>query len=511
LGGWLLGLRHALWLLLASVGWAAILTVASVFQGWEPLPSASGFGFWLATSAVWVIGYLAMRLILQAHEKRLNDISALQEKLEEKIAALAKQEKAARINAERVTQILKASPLPITVADFNTGAYVDVNVAWERFFGHEKHDVIGKTSIDLGFWRDMQDRQGWIDQFNAEGRVSGLEVSFAMRSGGSRTFLLSSERFVYGDQDCVLTMSVDVSERKKLEKDLLLLNASLEHRVAERTDALNLVNQELRQTMENLQRAQEELIESAKLASLGSMVAGISHELNTPLGNAITSASSLSEALQSMQRDMAAGTLKKSALEVFFQRAAEGVDLTLRSVQRAAVLVTSFKKVAADQESERRREFDLAQTISDVIETMRAGLRNQQIELVLDLESGIAMDGFPGPLGQMVMNLLDNARKHAFDGRAGKTITVVVRGRGPDKALLEVHDNGNGISPKNVGHIFDPFFTTKMGQGGTGLGLSVSHRIVSKVLGGKISVDSEEGLGTKFRVVLPRIAPGVVN
>jgi PAS domain S-box-containing protein len=404
-----------------------------------------------------------------------------------------------------------ASPLPITVATFSTGVYVDVNPAWERFFHYRKQDVLGKTSIDLGFWNDMRDRQGWIDRFNADGRVSDYEVTFKMRDGSPRVFMISSERFMYGNEECVLTMSVDVTTRKQLEADLKSLNASLEQRVEDRTRALDQSHHELIAAMDSLQLAQEELVQSEKLASLGSMVAGVAHELNTPLGNAMVTASTMSADVKTMRTTLVQGSIRKSELDSFMHRMSEGVDLTQRSVARAVALVSSFKQVAVDQASERRREFDLAQVVHEVMDTLRPSIKRNGITLEVEISSGIQLESFPGPLGQVLMNLVTNAVTHAFDGRNGGRILVSAAMTGLSELALTVQDDGAGIAQHHLGQIFDPFFTTRLGQGGSGLGLSISHRIVTKVLGGQIAVSSAVGQGARFELSLPINAPSFVH
>jgi PAS domain S-box-containing protein len=446
----------------------------------------------------------------QAVEHMLDLLASRLNGLQQQSAQMAEQEQHARLNELRVAQILKASPLPITVGNLHTGVYVRVNPAWERHFQYREAEVLGKTSIDLGFWKDMNERQGWIERFNAEGRVSGYEVSFRMQDGQTRVFLLSSERFVYGSEDCVLTMSVDVTERKALESELLQLNSHLEQRVLERTQALDRSNQELLLTMQTLERTQQELTESDKLASLGSLVAGVAHELNTPIGNALMAASSMADEVVRMQQTVASGAMKRSAFEHFMARVAEGSDLTLRSLQRAVVLISSFKQVAVDQASERRRSFDLAQVLTEVIDTLRPQLKRASARLELKLHEGITMDSYPGPLGQVIINLFTNAVAHGLEGRDSGLITVSTRRLGDGRVQIHVADNGAGIAAEHLGQIFDPFFTTKLGRGGSGLGLSVSHRIVTKVLGGQISIRSRPGQGARFELKLPTSAPEVV-
>jgi PAS domain S-box-containing protein len=511
IAGWLLGKRQALWLWLASMAWLVILTLAALNNWWTPLPTIGPIGSLLALSTIWIVGFMCMQLVFNSYQKHASQIEALNASLREQIAALDRQQLNMQQAELRVKQILNASPLPITVADHTSGAYLDVNPAWERKFGYEKDCVVGKTSVDLGFWKSMQQRQAWIDRFAADGRISGHEVTFHMQDGGERIFWLSSERFIYGEQDCVLTMSVDVTDRIRMEHDLMDLNATLEQRVSARTLELDEANAHLRKAMESLQKTQHELIQSETLAALGSLVAGVAHELNTPLGNALLSASTLSDHIHHLSTALASGAVKKSALSTFLVEMAQGADLTQRSLQRAVELISSFKQVAVDQSSERRRTFELAQTVKEVTDTQRFNLKNQQVQLLISIPPGITMESFPGPFGQVVMNLVDNALLHAFGSGAG-SIRIDAAHR-PTESLvqLSVSDDGIGIPEENVALIFDPFFTTRLGQGGSGLGLAVSHRIVSKILGGKIQVFSELGKGTRFDITLPLIAPHAIT
>ena len=510
MGGWLLGMRQALYLLVASISWITVLVFVAGNGAWTPIPNAIDGGYWLPMASVWVVGYLVLRQVFDVHHNSMAEIKALNLHLAEKVDELARQESATRTNEQRVLQLLNASPLPITVANFASGVYVDVNPAWERFFQFSRPEVMGKTSIDLGFWQDLRQRQGWIDRFSAEGRVSAYEVNFLMRDGTPRVFLLSSERFFYGDEDCVLTMSVDVTDRKRMESELKMLNTELELRVSERTHALDQSNRELLATMDTLKRTQDELINSEKLASLGSLVAGVAHELNTPLGNAMVCASTMASDVEAMESDLVAGSLKKSVFENFIRRVKEGTQLTLRSVERALSLITSFKQVAVDQDSERRRTFDLAQTLDEVLDTLRPGIKLRPLQLEVDFCDAVAMDSFPGPLGQVVMNVVTNAVNHAFDGMQAGVIRVSAVRQSDSVVRVSIEDNGLGIPTEHLGQIFDPFFTTKLGRGGSGLGLSISHRITSKVLGGNLTVHSVVGQGTRFDLVLPVKAPFVV-
>ena len=287
---------------------------------------------------------------------------------------------------------------------------------------------------------------------------------------------------------------------KRQYQAVLDLSASLEQRVAERT-------LELEAALEKLRLTQNDLVQAGTLASLGSTVAGISHELNTPIGNALTVATSLQNRVREVRRAATEGTLRKSGLDEFLRAADEMSELIDRSVSRAADLVTSFKQVAIDQTSERRREFLLHELVSDIVATLRPGFKTRTITIDVTVPPGLVCDSYPGPLGQVLTNLIQNAVVHAFDeapeGHIGITAEV------NDKQIaLAVSDNGKGMSAATLVHAFDPFFTTRLGQGGSGLGLSICHRLATSVLGGELSATSTPGSGSRFVLIFPQQAPG---
>jgi signal transduction histidine kinase len=211
-----------------------------------------------------------------------------------------------------------------------------------------------------------------------------------------------------------------------------------------------------------------------------------------------------------MEQSLGDGSLKKSVFENFMLRVKEGTELTLRSLESAVSLIASFKQVAVDQDSERRRTFDLAQTLNEVLDTLRPVLKRSRMHLDINLCEGVSMDSFPGPLGQVVINLITNAINHGFDGLDSGTICITAVRQSDSAVRVSIEDYGVGIPTEHLGQIFDPFFTTKLGRGGSGLGLSISHRITTKVLGGNLTVHSVVGQGTRFDLVLPVKAPSVV-
>jgi len=241
-------------------------------------------------------------------------------------------------------------------------------------------------------------------------------------------------------------------------------------------------------------------------------VAGVAHELNTPIGNALVTASALHELAERTQEAALAGSMKKSTFHDFMAQMNDGASLMHKSLSRAVELIGSFKQVAVDQESERRRTFDLHQMVHEVIDTLRPSIKKSDVRIALSIPEGVEMESFPGPLGQVLMNLVNNALIHGLDGVADGVVEVSATASADARSVtLRVADNGRGIAPEHLAHVFDPFFTTKLGQGGSGLGLAVSHRIATRVLGGRLRAQSQPGQGSRFELTIPRVAPAVVN
>jgi signal transduction histidine kinase len=238
-------------------------------------------------------------------------------------------------------------------------------------------------------------------------------------------------------------------------------------------------------------------VQSEKLASLGAMVAGISHELNTPIGNTVTVSSTLQAQVKDFKKLVDSGQLRKSDLTDFLGLLNEMADVIVRSTQRAAELVTSFKQVAVDRSSERRRDFDLADLVQELVTALKPSMRKFEITIAVDIAPGIACDSYPGPVGQVVTNLIQNAVTHAFSAEKFGTIFINAQVDGA-WVVMQVRDDGKGMDEHTLKHAFDPFFTTRLGQGGSGLGLSVSHRIATTVLGGTLSASSVAGEGSSF-------------
>ena len=299
----------------------------------------------------------------------------------------------------------------------------------------------------------------------------------------------------------------DITERKQNEIALREFNITLERKIAERTEALQKALKDLGSVIENLEQTQDEQVRSENLAALGSMVAGVAHELNTPIGNSLMVASHLVGICLKMKESIKTG-LKKSVLDEFIESTDSAGDVLVRNLGKAAELVSSFKQVAVDQTSSQRRSFQLAEMVAEVVTSVGPTIRKTPFIVEQNIADDISMDSYPGPLGQVVTNLINNGIIHGFDGRkTGRICIEAEKPAGDGQLVLKIRDDGNGIPADILPRIFDPFFTTRLGQGGSGLGLNIVHNVVFGVLGGRINVESVPGEGTCFTLVLPLLAP----
>ncbi|GJJ01390.1 hypothetical protein RugamoR64_19280 [Duganella rhizosphaerae] len=277
------------------------------------------------------------------------------------------------------------------------------------------------------------------------------------------------------------------------------LNVELEARVRQRT-------LKLEQALETVQAMQTELVRAEKMAALGSLVAGIAHELNTPIGNCVTVASTLQGHAAQIGEELRQERPRRSVLEQTGAALAQGSEILVRNLLRAATLVTSFKQVAVDQAGDARRRFDLSLVVEEVAQMLEP-MYLKRHRLHLRLAPGMAMDSYPGALGQVLTNFVSNAVNHGFEGMEHGNMTLRTEPVGDDHVLLEFRDDGRGIAPEHLARVFDPFFTTKLGQGGSGLGMHIVYNLTTGMLGGTVSLESPPGGGVSLRLVLPRAAP----
>lgn len=344
--------------------------------------------------------------------------------------------------------------------------------------------------------------------------IRRLQVQEALRTKSPRTFEEERDAFYYaitiypilddeGAPRQIASFSRDITAQRENEATILRMNEGLELRVRERTSQLEAANRELTATLEQLTHAHKQLVESEKMASLGGLVAGVAHEINTPVGIGVTAASHLEAKTKALLDEYKAGGLKRARLEEYLNVCDESTRMILSNLKRAAELIRSFKQVAVDRSTEDRRSFKLHGYLDEVLLSLRPHLKKTEHEVVVDCDPELTMDSFPGALSQVITNLVMNSLVHAFDpGQAGR-IGIGAKLKDGMVELIYV-DNGKGIAPEHLDKIFEPFYTTRRGRGGTGLGLHILYNLVTQQLHGQVRCESVLGQGTTFTLLLPQ-------
>lgn len=401
-----------------------------------------------------------------------------------------------RASEDKLRSLFALSPLGINLQDID-GRYIEANEAFLSIVGYEHDELIGRNCYELIPDEFLEGEPTRLQRLHETGIVPAYEKSYRRKDGtlvpvSTTTVLVTGadgDRFKW-------TIVEDITLRREAEEAQRKLNTELERLVTERTA--------------ELQSAMEGLMRSEKLASLGSLVAGVAHEISTPVGNASLAASTLASAVRHFE-PLLQGKLTRSELEGFIGQVKLGTEITTRNIERVSNLIQSFKQVAVDQTSSQRRTFLLKEVVDEIITTMHPSIRRAGVKAVVDTAPEIELDSYPGPLGQVLTNLINNALIHAFPkGQAGTQGEPRIDLRASQKGTdlhLTVGDNGVGIPPSALGRIFDPFFTSRLGQGGSGLGLHIVHNIIVEMLAGTIDVASQPGQGTTFTIIIPIVTP----
>lgn len=290
---------------------------------------------------------------------------------------------------------------------------------------------------------------------------------------------------------------LDTAEQQSLEH-----SQELENKINKRTQALKESNQELLSTLEKLHQFQSQLVESEKMASLGDMVAGVAHEVNTPIGLGVTASTLLADRLDEIKNAFDNKTLKSSQLKKFLYDSSENIAIIYRNLNRAADLILSFKKVAVDQSSEDIRTFEVKELLREVLLTLRPQLNSLPYIIDIDCPDDLTVTSKPGPINQILINLIMNSVIHGFEGREQGRITITVMPLSKQLNIL-FKDDGVGVNEAIKHKVFEPFTTTKRGEGGSGLGMHLVYNLVTQALGGSIVLSSELGKGVSIEINFP--------
>lgn len=405
----------------------------------------------------------------------------------------------------RLKTLIETLPDLIWLQD-NQGRFINCNSRFERFIGLPEAQLQGLQAEDVlpaplaGSFHDAAQlaqkenrpvlSQQWIS-YSGDGHQEYVDII--------HTPFLNQHQQLEG----VIGIARDVTAFKRTEEELLRHRDQLEFMVEARTTQLSDVIAQLRQ-------AQHQLVEAEKLAALGAIIAGLSHELNTPLGNVLTLGSTLETELQRLQAALTQGTLTRPVLERYISHSQEMVSLLNRAAQRSTDLIADFKQVATDQIAEQRCAFDMAAQVSSRLDELRPALQQAQIQVECQLAAQLICDSFPAVVGKIVTHLLQNVLTHAFNLTAEhpplRQLTLSLQQHG-NQLELQCRDNGIGMSAASLARVFHPFFTLDMSKG-AGIGLPVCKRLALSVLGGDLEVSATLGQGCCFVLRMPLIAPG---
>lgn len=494
LAGWVLGDRWLYGLTAATLLWLLGLGTAESLGWFIPRPRAGTLQVTLQVMAVIsvfaVFPRFARQHLIEGRDRALR----LSASLSAGHAELARRERELQLLLDNV---------PAAVASFTAGSELRrCNVRYAALFGATPEALIGRhireyvpaVALDqvMPYWNLAMQGQGqWYRRTNvdpASGEQRWLEAGIL-------------PEFQAGQVVGLFALLVDVTDKVVAEREIQALNAELEQRVERRT-------QELAQAMASLHEQRQELLRSQARATLSAMIAKVSHELASPIGNSALMTGTLTELARELETMVQQRQLRKSSLLQLSQTLAEGSALMQKNLDRAQTLLRNFRQVAADQASEQQRVFDLAEVVSEVLVSLGPSLKGSPHRVELLIPPGIEMDSLPGPLGQVIINLINNAYLHAFEGRSAGVLRITADTQGTS-VRISFADDGVGIPSELLPELFKPFFSTKIGHGGTGLGLSIVEEIVHKVLGGSIEVHSAPGQGSCFVLTLPlHLPPG---
>ena len=414
-------------------------------------------------------------------------------------------ERALRLERERLSNVLKGAHAGSWEVNFQTGQS-QINARWAELTGHSLQEMsnFALKQLPTLFHPDdfdgarkalIQHLKGQTPYYRVEHRLKHKDGHWVWVAAHGQV----SSRTPDGRAEWMAGTHIDIAERKEAEQRVRELNETLEERVAERSA-------QLQTAMQTLHESQDALARSAAKATLGTLVASVTHELATPLGNSLITASTFADMAKRLQVRVDAGQLKRSELATFLIDVQEGAALVERNLHRAVALVQNFKQVAADQASEQRRTFDFAGVVQEVLDTLSPSLKRHAHRVLVDIPAGITLDSFPGAVGQVLINLINNAYLHAFEGRDDGSVRIAAQSQ-DGWVDVQVADDGIGMSQELLSQFFQPFFSTKIGRGGTGLGTTIVENLVKETLGGTLAVQSTLGQGTTFVIRIPLSAP----
>lgn len=393
---------------------------------------------------------------------------------------------------------------PIFIKD-NKGLYIDCNRSLTDFYGKEKTDIIGKKIDYLFEGKDIDFINKTDEQLLKNG---GSDTSTVQILNGKKEFrdivvYKNTYKDNLTDDVWIVGTYFDITDINKAKDKIEKFNVELQQRISERTKELEDSNDELAQTVDNLKQTQDQLVESEKMASLGGLVAGIAHEINTPVGISLTAITYFITLTQTLQKDFENENLTEEDLRKFLSTTNDIAKQININIEKTAHLIRSFKQVSVDQTSENKRDFNLHSYLKDVLFSLETITKKENLKIFTSCDEDINILSYPGFFSQIITNLITNSIRHGYKNKYKTDGIISIKVEKQDKGIKLVYkDDGKGISSENLHKIFDPFFTTNREKGGIGLGLNIIYNIITTKLNGSIVCNSKEHEGVEFIITI---------
>lgn len=445
-----------------------------------------------------------------------SEIKVLSDTISSMLTSISKSRNEIMVERDFSLDIIDGAPYIICGLDPD-GITTFINPTGERVTGYSKEEIIGKSWWDIFYVGDQYKQVETLYENLLNGDIAEYEMVMTSKSGECKSIVWNSltKRDNKNEIITVIGFGNDITDKKKAEVELQLKSNELfmanKELTLHKEHLLELVDErtkELNKSLNNLKLTQDYLVQTEKMAALGGLVAGVAHEINTPVGVGVTAASYLKDKSNEFLEKQKLGEIVDQDYEKYAGLIIESSGIILANMERAAALIHSFKQVAVDQSCEELRRFTIKQYIDGILLSMHSKFKNTPYEIVVNCPDELSINSYPGALSQIMTNLLMNSLIHGFKEYNEGTITIDVHKTDENVSII-YQDSGHGISKENLNHIYEPFFTTDRAQGGSGLGLQIVYNLVTQTLKGKIQCSSTIGKGTKFELEFPNDLGGL--
>ncbi|MGY5451727.1 ATP-binding protein [Agarivorans sp. MS3-6] len=431
----------------------------------------------------------------------VNTLNQMTQKIDHEFAQKLKATEQLAHERDFSATVINASNAVIVTLD-NQLNVITANPAGVMLTGFHQEELEGQNWLSVFIDNDMR------EQIEADLRqlrvIQDQELTLTDQANNQYTLLWTFVPFYEGNHvSRMIAFGYDITPLKRVENEIKTLNDELEQKVQSRTERLEESNLQLANAFDKLKNAQQSLVEAEKMASLGGLVAGVAHEINTPIGISVTAASYLQEQGKQLAQNVETGKLSRKFMEELIQNLNQSTELLLNNLRRASDLISSFKQVAVDQSSEACYTFNLNENVHQVITSLGHKIRRSGCQIEVNCDDDLELYSFPGSFTQIYSNLIINSIRHGFDGWDGEKRIDINISRENDQLHIDFKDSGRGVNSNIAKRIFDPFVTSKRGQGGSGLGTHIVYNLVVQLLKGHIAFDSKPNEGVHFSIRLP--------